>query len=203
MKHFFLLLLLCCTVGTLTAQNKHLQLSIRDFNPKRTGVDRATAERAVKIATEILNSQEFRDSLNKYSYRCNNYYYYCEKKCSDCNILIPTQVILDSLYRIPTWELDLTLLNRGGSYGETSEDSHEIESHYKTIENDDYDLPYKLPFEYKYAYHLCHEYMHIVGFYHFEDASVREIYTDIAESAGYIAYYILKARYERESGISH
>jgi len=171
---------------------RRVTLSIRNFEPHNTGVTRASADRAIQIANAVLNSKEFRDSLSAHSYQCRNYLAACRTKCRSCTDVIPSKVILDSLYRNAQWYLDLELNPCGGGvFGETSEDSHIISSCKATIEEDDE----VLPFEYKYAYHICHEYLHIVGFYHHQGVKQRVRYNDVAESAGWIAYYILDRWY--------
>jgi hypothetical protein len=193
MKIFLSILLIITNATIGYSQAKSVALYVRDFEPHNTTVTRATAERAVRIANAVLNSQEFRDSIAKHSYPCKNYLSVCKKKCQSCSDIISTKTILDSLYRKTKWDLDLELNPCGGGvFGETSEDSHEINSCYLTIEQDDE----VLPFEYKYAYHICHEYMHVVGFYHFQGVKQRVRYTDIAESTGWIAYYILDRWYK-------
>ena len=86
--------------------------------------------------------------------------------------------------------MKLTLLNDGsctdGVFGESSEDEFEIESHFITIDCDD-----SISFAYKYAYHICHEYMHIIGFYHYLPPHRRIRNKDIAEQTGWTAYYII------------
>lgn len=153
---------------------------------------RKSADSALIIAAAVLNSQEFRDSISKYFFPCKNYLSQCKTKCRNCSDTIPTRVILDSLYRLKRDSLQLILLNDGvckggGSFGYSSADVFIITSHFITIDCDD-DV---LSFAYKYAYHICHEYMHIVGFYHYLNPKRRIRDKDIAEKTGWIAYSIL------------
>ena len=154
---------------------------------------RQIADSAIIIAAAVLNSQEFRDSIAKYTFPCKNYLDNCRSKCSDCNHdEIPTKVILDSLYREKRKPIRLIMHNDGdcddgGSFGYSYENDFEVNSHYITIHCDD-----TLSFAYKYGYHLAHEYMHIVGFYHYLPPRRRIRYKDIAEATGWIAYYIVK-----------
>ena len=162
--------------------------SFNKFKP----VFQKTADSALIIAAAVLNSQEFRDSLSKYKFICQNYSDSCSLKCEDCDHgIISTKVILDSLYRLKRGPIQLILrndgtCNKGGSFGFSEKDKFVITSHYITIKCDD-----TLSFAYKYAYHICHEYMHISGFYHFLPPSSRIRNQDVAEQTGWTAYYII------------
>ncbi|MGE0636333.1 MAG: hypothetical protein AB7P01_07835 [Bacteroidia bacterium] len=161
-------------------------LKLRTFNSATHKVNSSIAADAIKIANMVLNSQEFRDSLNKYSFMCENYGEACTSK------KIKGSVVLDSTYRVETFELDLIMKKCSHEYGHAEEDKHYIQSCYKKLRNDDDDLP----FSYIYAYHICHEYMHIVGYYHTDHKD------DVAERVGWIAYHILDRWFKEKRNLN-
>ena len=174
------------TYKKLTFYVKNNSECFSEFKP----LFKKTADSALLIAEAVMNSQEFRDSIAKYSFPCRNYLKYCSQKCTDCNNgIIPTKAIFDSLYRCKRDSLQLLLFNNGdcdGSLGSSSEGVFTINSHYIAIQCDD-----TLSFAYKYAYHICHEYMHISGFYHYLPPKTRIRNKDIAEKTGWIVYDII------------
>jgi hypothetical protein len=187
MKKLLLLVAVIFINQNSFSQQKTVSLNIAKFNSFDEKY-RTSADSAIKIANILLNSQEFRDSLIKYKFSCKNY------NESTCEGTISGKVALDSLYRKKNVVLTLNLLNEGGSFGDSRKDVYEINSHFITLINDDN----VLPFAYIYAYHICHEYMHIVGFYHFQKVKRRVRNLDIAEQTGWTAYYILDKWYKEK-----
>lgn len=150
-----------------------------------------TADSALIIAAAVLNSEAFRDSISKYVFTCKNYLKKCQSKCANCGDTISTKTIFDSLYRNKFYSLNLILENIGscgGTFGTSRENSPTIKSKFIAI-NCDYST---VSFAYKYAYHICHEYMHIVGFYHYLKPKQRIRNEDIAEKTGWVAADILE-----------
>lgn len=183
-KIFFILFIACCQIAF--AQQKTITLKLRTFTSKSKNVDKTTAMLAIKIANMVLNSQEFRDSLKKYDFKCENY----GKPCSSGRI--KGSVVLDSTYKNLTYELDLKMKNCVNEYGHSEEGLHYIKSCFGKLRNDDK----KLPFSYIYAYHICHEYMHIVGYYHTDHKD------DVAEKVGWIAYNILDRWFDEKRNLN-
>ncbi len=149
------------------------------------------ADSALIIAAAVLNSEAFRDSISKYVFTCKNYLIKCRWKCDDCSDTISTKTIFDSIYRNKSYTLRLILKNIGkcgGTFGESSENSTFIESEFITINCDNSTVS----FAYKYAYHICHEYMHIVGFYHYSKPKKRIRNEDITEKTVWLAADILE-----------
>ncbi|MBX0335321.1 hypothetical protein K3G39_18965 [Pontibacter sp. HSC-14F20] len=185
MKNIFTLLLIISCHFAL-AQQKSVELKLRTFKSKNNNVDSLMALNAIKLANLVLNSQEFRDSIGKYDFKCENY----GEACSSDRI--KGSVILDSIYRNSTFELDLLMKNCITEYGHSEEGKNYIQSCYKKLRKDDK----KLPFSYIYAYHICHEYMHIVGYYHTDHKD------DVAEKVGWISYHILNRWYDEKRNLN-
>ncbi len=181
---FTLILIIVCQIAV--AQQKTVELKLRTFKSKNKNVDSVLAANAIRIASLVLNSQEFRDSLNKYDFKCENY----GETCSSSRI--KGSVVLDSTYRVQIFELDLIMKTCINEYGHSEEDKHYIQSCYGKLRKDDK----KLPFSYIYAYHICHEYMHIVGYYHTDHKD------DVAEKVGWIAYYILDRWFDEKRNLN-
>lgn len=176
MRSIILLTAACLIFQTSQAQQRQVNLTLQSFVSHSKHVDSHTAAEAVRIANIVLNSQEFRDSVLTYNFKCENY----GDPCSGSKI--PGSTVLDSTYKFNTFALSLTMNKCLYEYGHSEEGKHYIESCYGKLRKDDK----VLPFAYIYAYHICHEYMHIVGYYHTDHKD------DVAERVGYIGYYILK-----------
>lgn len=149
---------------------------------------KTTADSALKIAAAVYNSQEFKDSLASYSFRCKSFGRRCAQQCDDCeNGRFNIQTVFDSLYRQANVGLTLQLEQNGSGFGSTSADSYLISSNYTGVFDD-----HTMPFCYHYAVHICHEYMHNVGYFHFVKPKRRVAKDDVAEEVGLIAYNILR-----------
>jgi hypothetical protein len=158
---------------------------------------KSSADSALILACKVLNSQEFIDSFSKCNFYFKNYIKTSNTKCKSKFDVIAQKEIFDKIFLSKKDSITLLLINSGGcndgSMGMSQENIYKITSYYRTIECDDDTLS----FAYKYAYHICHEYMHIVGFYHFQSPKKRDLENDIAEKAGWLAYNILK-RWQKE-----
>ena len=193
MKNLLLVFLILSSLR-VAAQNPYSKISFHrnadsDFFLPRLST---SADSALKIMAAVYNSQEFRDTLATFRFPCRNYSdsHRCPANCTRCQgNIIDTQTILDNLYRIPNAGLTLKLDGAGGdSFGNSLKNIFVITSHYQTVNADT-----KIPFSYHYAVHMCHEYMHIRGFYHNWRLRRR---VDIAEQIGEIAYVILLRWYK-------
>jgi|GEM_PF-1610304 len=168
--------------------SSRVRLSIKNFTSTSHPHLRASADSAMYIASVLLNSKEFQDSVNRYTFTCRNYWRGCKPSCTSCADRFSGRVVLDSAYRHASPSIDLILDNRNvGALGSAAMNVLRITSHYPPIRRD---AP-SLPFSYSYAYHIAHEYMHIVGFSHTDHVD------DVAEKVGWIGYFILK-RWHKE-----
>lgn len=198
MKRLLVLLslpLFCC------AQNPQVNISL---GPKSIFFDssyKKDAVEAFKIASDILNSSAFQDAIKKSSFVYPNH-------CLTCKILDERsdhhffgQTVLDSLYKhnVASLNLDLEENEPKGALGSTCPywDNED------TISRANYQAIYidmkELPFKYRLAVNLCHEYMHYIGFCH-PDAIDRQpdddtpapiaYRDDVAYKAGWVAYFI-------------
>lgn len=144
-------------------------------------VSSAVADKALQIASQILSSHEFQDNVSRLDFQYANHCLSCSESQSGGE-RIPGMIILDSTFRKAAAILDLNM-NEGrckNALGSTCPNYSIITSNYKAIECD----MSNLPFEYAYAVHICHEYMHIIGYCHTDHKD------DVAEQIGWIAYYI-------------
>lgn len=156
-------------------QRGNIELKLSSFESKNINVDSSTATSALKISNAVFNSEEFKTEITKLNFKCEN----LGERCSGRRI---TGVeILDQINSSPIRNLDLLMKNCSREYGRAGKGKNYIQSCYKTLRKDD-DI---LPFSYIYAYHICHEYMHIIGYYHTDHKD------DVAEKVGWIAYEIL------------
>jgi hypothetical protein len=147
---------------------------------------KSSADSALYIASVLLNSKGFTDSLAKLDFTCRNYKYFCKQQCIDCNHRFKGTVVLDSAYRTRDVTIDLYLNKCYNEYGHAAKNVLRITSCYPKIRGDAKWLPYS----YSYAYHIAHEYMHIVGFFHTDHRD------DVAERVGLIGYYFINRWYK-------
>jgi hypothetical protein len=168
------------------ADSGKLVLSIGNFVTGEFAGLRKSADSAMYIASVLLDSKEFQDVLLKSNFTCKNYGRYCKDQCADCDGRFNGQVVMDSIHRQDKVAVDLFLNNCRGEFGRAARNIFKIQSCYKVVRND----AGWLPFSYCYAYHIAHEYMHIIGFFHTDHKD------DVAEKVGLIGYEILNRWYK-------
>jgi hypothetical protein len=155
------------------------------------------ADHALRIASYILSSQDFQDSVSKRVYDHRNICSGCGPSAASPQRTLAGSQVLQRLLAKPTASLTLTVQpygkkpKNGKCYGlgSTCPNSDSILSYYQNIMCDMGD---DFPFAYAYAVHLCHEYTHNVGYCHTDNSEQR----DAAESVGWIAFHFLKQWYD-------
>ena len=163
--------------------NRRVILSVQQYNSADYPALSTSADSAMHIASVLLSSREFQDSVKKYTFTCKNYKSYCATQCLKCNDRINGAVVIDSVFRSKHVPIKLFLDKKdNGSFGSAARNVFRITSHYPVIRRDDKTLP----FSYSYGYHIAHEYMHILGFYHTDHKD------DVAERIGIVGYYIIR-----------
>lgn len=147
-----------------------------------TLLSKEMADKAMVLASQILNSKEFQDEVNNLDFAYKNHCTSCGSKRESKKERIAGKTVIDSLYRNAEVSLDLTIRagRCRGALGATCPNTKHISSNYKSISCD---MP-KLPIEYAYAVHICHEFAHTVGYCHTDHKD------DVAEKIGWIAYHI-------------
>ena len=88
---------------------------------------------------------------------------------------------MDSVFRERQVKLDLFLSDCSNEFGHSTRNIREIFSCQPVVFFDEK----RLSPAYCYAYHIAHEYMHIVGFFHTDHVD------DVAEKTGWIGWEIL------------
>ena len=188
--------------GLLPAQSnsRKLELVRKRFISDVIAVTNDTADKSLRIASYLFNSKEFQDSILKLKFPFANHCADCDNNSDNTNAVIAGKEILDSVFRQKTIYLILRLLPVGKpplsffgkkkcwGLGNTCPNTDSITSFYKNI---DCDMGDDLPFSYAYAVHLCHEYLHDVGYCHTDN----DIVDDIAEAVGWIAFYYINKWY--------
>lgn len=158
-------------------------LQVGDFKTyNSTLLSKEIADKAMVLATQILNSKEFQDEVNSLDFAYENHCTSCGGKRESRKERIAGKTVVDSLYRKAEVSLDLTIQagRCGGALGATCPNTMHISSNYKSISCDMRNLPIELA----YAVHICHEFAHTVGYCHTDHKD------DVAEKIGWIAYYI-------------
>lgn len=168
-------------------------LQVGDFKTyNSTLLSKEIADKAMVLATQILNSKEFQDEVNSLDFAYKNHCTSCGGKRESRKERIAGKTVVDSLYRNAEVSLDLTIQagRCGGALGATCPNTKHISSNYKSIACDMRNLPIELA----YAVHICHEFAHTVGYCHTDHKD------DVAEKIGWIAYYIaVKMNTERSN----
>lgn len=157
--------------------------TFQSYDPE--SVSAATADKACLIASRIFNSAEFYNELVKLDFRYSNHCKKCGQNENDRSERIAGKEVLDNIFKHPSVTINL-FMNRGrchGALGSTCPGYDRITSNHQAIQCD----MSNLNFAYAYAVHLCHEYMHIIGYCHTDHRD------DVAEKVGWIAYYIVTA----------
>jgi hypothetical protein len=186
---------LCVAVAIISGSQRvsaQLRLIQTSFTSGIKRMTADTAEKALKIASYLINSQEFRDSVSKFRFPWKNR---CARNSKDsingseilfkifANSTVALTLELDSSGKKPNFETGncrgLAVTNVG---------KHHVRSYYENIMCSMGD---SLPFSWGYATHLTHEFSHDVGFCH----TTQEVETDLAEAIGEIAYYYLNRWY--------
>ncbi|MCF6131941.1 hypothetical protein [Flavobacterium wongokense] len=172
------------TQGQLAKEYPTLKLAKDKFTTfDSNAISGKIADSALIIASKIFNSPEFKQKLSELDFRYDNHCSDCGHQSSNRDERIPGAEVLDSLFKRQNVILEL-IINNGrcrGALGSTCPQSSVINSNFKAIKCD----MGNLPIEYAYAVHICHEYMHIVGYCHTNHKD------DVAEEVGWIAYYIV------------
>lgn len=166
---------------TFTTDDRTVTLSLRKFNSTSFPQDGPVADSALHIASVLLSSKDFKQTLSGLTFTCHNYRNYCKENCSDCSGRFNGSVVLDSAYREKEVKLDLFLRDCNNEYGHSTKNIREVYSCQSVVF---YDEPRLSP-AYCYAYHIAHEYMHIVGFFHTDHKD------DVAEKIGWLGWEIL------------
>ncbi len=169
-----------------------------------------TAINAYKVVSAVFSSKEFQDQVALLSFKCDSYQLGCDK-ITVTNGRISGQTVLDMLFKVPDVTDTLHLKRNGGALGKTPPFRNITTTYFNPIRRD---MP-ELPFTYSLAVNICHEYMHSLGFVHLycnpptatcpglneqggkPDPQFYD--DDVTYRIGWIAYYILKDRYEHQS----
>jgi hypothetical protein len=178
------------------ARTQTLTLVRMNMDSKIPAVTEAVADQALRIASAILSSKEFRDSLAKRDFKYQNLCEKCGANREEGQPRITGQAVLTQLYKKNRQTLNLDMRKTGfpppaGNecflQGKTCPGEHYITSYYKNIMCE---MGEAFPFEYAYGVHLCHEYMHDIGYCHTDRKD------DVAETAGRIAFNIMNSWYK-------
>ena len=175
---------------------KHINLRSSNFISAVKAVTSDTADRALTIASYLFNSKEFQGSIQKLNFPFSNNCVDCGTNSEENKPNITGQTILESIFRKA--EVDLVIcLKRVGKppvlgvcfgLGNTCPNTDSITSFYRNIKCD---MAKDLPFSYAYAVHLCHEFMHNIGYCHTDN----DVDNDVADAVGWIAFHFVREWY--------
>ena len=188
---------LLLTLNSLGQINlKHIDLNRGKFISSVRAINSDTADKALKIASYLFSSKEFQDSIQKLNFPFSNNCVDCGSNSDENKRNITGRTILESIFRKTEVSLTLRLKKVGKppvmgkcfGLGNTCPNTDSITSFYRNI---NCDMAKDLPFSYAYAVHLCHEFMHNVGYCHTDN----NVDNDIAESVGWIAFHFIRQWY--------
>jgi len=185
------------------AQNKPRSINLvrSSFETNKVKkITSANADHALRIANYLFNSKEFQDSLSKRDFNYHNICDGCDSNKEKDKPRISGSEVLDKLFQKQEAKLKLILLKAGTppifgkcfGLGFTCPNTDKITSYYKNI---NCDMSKELPFDYAYGVHLCHEYMHNIGYCHTDHID------DVAEATGWIAFYFINKWYKEGTRI--
>lgn len=198
-KYILLTITLLISYCYSFAQDKKSNLNISSFHSYKKGPNNDVAKEIIKIANAVLNSDEFRDSLQKVSFvnanNCN-----CNSEIRIQNGKISGYEIYKLLQTNKSPSLNITIRKKSkGTLGRTTPCTNEIISYYSNVVKD---MP-ELNDTAALAVNICHEYMHSLGFCHpdnFKESDTRadgstydkSAYNeDVAYRIGWIVFDIL------------
>lgn len=190
-----LLLFLISHIGFTQSNIRNIALTRGSFESKKVKeITDENANHALRIASFIFNSKEFQDSISKRDFNYHNICDGCDSNKETGKARITGKEILDKLFQKNNATLSMILLKVGKppmlgkcfGLGFTCPNTDKITSYYKNIKCD----MSEFPFDYAYGVHLCHEYMHNIGYCHTDHVD------DIAEATGWIAFYFMNKWYQ-------
>jgi hypothetical protein len=167
--------------ATTANDPRTVTLSINKFNSPSYSEASTIADSALHIASVLLSSKDFESAISKLTFTCRNFDYYCKDECKSCNDRFNGSVVLDKVFSESSVKLDLYLQKCGNEFGHATRNIKEIYSCQSVVFFDEPGLSNA----YCYAYHIAHEYMHIVGFFHTDHRD------DVAEKTGWLGWEIL------------
>lgn len=176
---------------------KQIKLSRKNFISAVKIINADSADKALVVASFLFNSKEFQDSMQKLNFPFANNCVDCGSNSDENKPHITGQTILENIFKVKQVYLTLRLKKVGKppafgkcfGLGNTCPNTDSITSFYKNI---NCDMAKDLPFSYAYAVHLCHEFIHNVGYCHTDN----NIDNDIAEAVGWIAFHFIKEWYD-------
>ncbi|NTS41924.1 hypothetical protein HRG84_13490 [Flavisolibacter sp. BT320] len=155
-----------------------------------------TTKDALRIASFILSTQEFRDSLARFKFQCSNL---SNKVQAGCDVHISGQRVYDSLSRFPDTPLNITikpftllekaknLVDKHDQIGSSSYGTFHVTTRSWFLN----DVTKRWFASVKYAKHLAHEYCHIRGFYHNQS---KKFGIDVPYTVGSLVERIIRRR---------
>lgn len=167
----------------LNVDSRTVILTLGKFTSQEFPEAKNVADSALHIASVLLSSNDFKKAIGKLDFTCRNYWHYCKTSCNHCDDRFSGMVVLDSVFRKNNVQLDLFLQDCNDEYGHSTRNVLEVYSCKPVVFFDEKELSPA----YCYAYHLAHEYMHIVGFFHTDHVD------DVAEKTGWIGWEIILA----------
>ena len=188
-------------LGICQNSARSIRLNRANFESKKVKVVTSeNADHALRIASYLFNSKEFQDSLSKRDFNYHNICDGCDSNKEKDKPRILGSEVLDKLFQKQEAKLTLILLKVGTlpifgkcfGLGFTCPNTDKITSYYRNI---NCDMSKELPFDYAYGVHLCHEYMHNIGYCHTDHID------DVAEATGWIAFYFINKWYKEGTRI--
>lgn len=206
-------------VGTLTllllqmraVNHEALSLTLLHDKNYANNKFKKESDEAFQIASEVLNSAEFKQDMEKEVFVYHNHCKSCLEVVAPRPEKISGKEVLETLFKKPKENLSLILIpgESDGPLGETcpawTNPAHETTTYYNAI---NYNMK-ELEFRYRLAVNICHEYMHLIGYCHPDDLGTEpdngarpnatDFKNDIAYHVGWEAYYILLKRQQTEA----
>lgn len=180
-------------IATCYSMNAQVDLRLNKYSSNIPNF-RDTAIEALSIASFILSSQEFKDSIFHMNFMCLNIPF--SKKRGACYRRFSGQRVYDSLSRYPDTVLNIIIKKL--SAAERLFDPHDqigasYEGRYGITTRTWYlkETTKTWFASVKYAAHLAHEYCHIRGYYHIKGLRYGE---DVAQTVGKLVANIIKRR---------
>ncbi|WP_332737609.1 hypothetical protein [Flavihumibacter sp.] len=160
-----------------------------------------TTIEALKIVSFILSTEEFKESLSKFKFKCTNLH---SSRRTECSELLGPQVY-DSLNKFSDTTLDIiikklplkeSIFDPNDQIGKSSYGKFKVTTRSWYLNQTTKSWYASV----KYAAHLAHEYCHIRGYYHINGQKYGE---DVAQTVGKIVSKIIMRRLKANEPITH
>jgi hypothetical protein len=159
------LFMILCLIISWSCYGQEIQLGRKSLKTYDGGPGKDIADRAIKIANLVFNSQEFKDSLINLKFKNKNNTCWCNEDVKLHGDIIYGKDALEILHKNTTQKLKLTFEADGAGLGVTQSCSNSVKIFIENVRRNMEEL-FSADQASAIAVNLCHEYFHCLGYCH-------------------------------------